>query len=84
MNALSELRGPEGHQIAVMRAQGREADAERLLAALIQFATAFGGSPFAMPEPAGPSNGLVSCPAQIITTIVRRNSDGGYRVQEAA
>jgi hypothetical protein len=75
---------PFAYQLAVLRAQGHEDRAAKLLASLNRIQCAFGGSPFAMPAPAGPSNGLVSCPAQIIPTIVRRNPDGGYHLEEAA
>lgn len=63
MSAFAQLRGAEGYGLAVMRALGKEAEAEKLLAAYNKFNVAFGGRPFAMPEPAGSINGLVTCPA---------------------
>ncbi len=54
---------PWGYQLSVMVALGQHDEAGKLLAACNRFNVAFGGTPFAMPAPAGSINGLVTCPA---------------------
>lgn len=63
MANANTLSGAEGYSLSVMLAQGRAAEAEKLLAAYNRIQVAFGHSPFAMPAPHGPMNGLVTAPA---------------------
>jgi hypothetical protein len=57
-------RGNEAWDLAVMQAQGRHAEAERLLGAMNQIQRSFGHPPYDMPPPAETGlPDLVRCPA---------------------
>lgn len=52
------------YRLATMVARGERERAETLLAALNKVQRAFGRPEFDMPEPAGPTDGLVTCPVR--------------------
>jgi hypothetical protein len=67
---------PYAYQLAVLRAQGHEDRAAKLLDSLNRVQCAFGGKAFNMPDaPSAPMEGLVSCPAYVPLVEVERISD---------
>lgn len=68
---------PFAYQLAVLRAQGHEDRAARLLDSLNRVQCAFGGVAFDMPDaPSAPMEGLETCPAYVPLVEVERISLG--------